>query len=413
MRAASVICNSPRVVHLPVSPALPLVPEWLRERLVRCGGAVPFSTYMEWVLHDPQHGAYGSGRLQIGPKGDFATSPSLGPDFAALLAPQLAQWLEQLASTSAPDARLSLVETGPGEGSLALQLARALAARWPALAEHCELVLVEPNPGMAERQRRLLADAPLPVRWSNFAALAEAPVRGVVLAHEVLDALAVERICSDGEQWRRQLVRLLTTAAGEALALEPGEPLEPELLALLEPLQLAAPGPQRPRGWSSELHSGIAPWLQAAASGLQQGWLLVIDYALEAWRYYAPSRSDGTLMAYRQQRAYADPLLEPGHCDLTAHLCIEQLEASARASGWSPIGGCRQGEALLALGLAQRLHGLQQGATPDQLPELLARREALLRLVDPHALGDFRWLAFARGGSGATERAPAFLSPPP
>lgn len=413
MRAASLVCNSPRAEHLSVSPALPLVPEWLRERLERGGGAVPFSTYMEWVLHDPQHGAYGSGRLQIGPKGDFATSPSLGPDFAALLAPQLAQWLEQLASAGAPDGRLSLVESGPGEGSLALQLARELAARWPALAERCELVLVEPNPGMAERQRRLLATAPLPVRWSSFAALAEAPVRGVLLAHEVLDALAVERISSDGEQWRRQMVRLQGGAAGEVLALEPGEPLEPEHLALLEPLQLAVPGPQRPSGWTSELHSGMAPWLRAAASGLQQGWLLVVDYALEAWRYYAPSRCDGTLMAYRRQRAYADPLLQPGHCDLTAHLCVEQLEAAARASGWSPSGGCRQGEALLALGLAQRLHGLQEGATLDQLPELLARREALLRLVDPHALGDFRWLAFARGISGAATTVPAFLSPPP
>jgi len=413
MRAASVIRNSPRARRLPVSPVSSSVSEWLRARLEACGGAVPFSTYMDWVLHDPEHGAYGSGRLRIGPRGDFATSPSLGPDFAALLAPQLAQWLEQLASSSAPEGRLSLVEAGPGEGNLALQLARELGARWPALAARCELVLVEPNPGMAARQRRLLAQAPLQARWSSFAALAQAPLRGVVLAHEVLDALAVERICSDGDQWRRQLVRLQNSAAGPMLALEPGDPLGTGLQALLEPLQLVAPGLQRPAGWTSELHSGLAPWLREAAGALQQGWLLVIDYALEAWRYYAPSRADGTLMAYRQQRASGDPLQQPGHCDLTAHLCIEQLQAAAQASGWSPIGGCRQGEALLALGLAQRLHGLQEGATPERLPELLGRREALLRLVDPHALGDFRWLAFARGARGAADPIPAFLSPPP
>ncbi|MEY4430420.1 MAG: hypothetical protein RLZZ533_356, partial [Cyanobacteriota bacterium] len=54
-------------------------PPWLAERLRSAGGWVPFSTYMQWALHDPQHGAYGSGRLQVGPRGDFATSPSLGP----------------------------------------------------------------------------------------------------------------------------------------------------------------------------------------------------------------------------------------------------------------------------------------------------------------------------------------------
>lgn len=391
-----------------MSSATPSVPEWLQQRLKRCDGAVPFATYMEWALHDPEHGAYGSGRLSLGPKGDFATSPSLGPDFAALLAPQIAAWLESLPGP------LSLVETGPGEGTLALQLARELAAGWPDLAQRCELVLVEPNPGMAERQRSLLDDAPLPVRWCSFGELAQAPVRGVVLAHEVLDALAVERITSDGERWCRQLVRLDASAdAPPRLLLEPGEPLSPDLLALLEPLQLAEPGPQRPSGFTTELHNGMAPWLEQAGAALEQGWLLVIDYALEAWRYYAPSRSDGTLMAYRQQRAYGDPLLDPGQCDLTAHLCIEQLEIAARTTGWEPIGQCRQGEALLALGLAQRLHGLQEGATPAQLPQLLARREALLRLVDPHALGDFRWLAFSRGDPRAAPGLPAFLSPPP
>lgn len=396
-----------------MSPAASAVPEWLQQRLLAEGGAVPFSTYMGWVLHDPEHGAYGSGRLQIGPQGDFATSPSLGPDFAALLAPQLADWLQQLARATGPEQRLSVVETGPGEGHLALQLARELATGWPELAPRCELVLVEPNAGMAARQRSLLAQARLPVRWSSFQALAGQPLQGVMLAHEVLDALAVERISSDGRQWRRQLVRLADGGEAAALRLETGEPLSAGQLALLEPLQLSEPGPLRPHGWTSELHTGLAPWLQQAATGLQQGWLLVIDYALEARRYYAPSRADGTLLAYRRQRAYADPLLAPGHCDLTAHLCIETLEAAAAASGWMSIGCCRQGEALLALGLAQRLHGLQRRATPDQLPELLARREALLRLVDPHTLGDFRWLALARRPAAGAAAPPAFLRPPP
>jgi len=78
------------------------LPAWLLERLQAAGGAVPFYSYMEWVLHDPAHGAYGSGRLCIGPAGDFATAPSLGPDFAGLLAPQIAEWLTALAAGSGP-----------------------------------------------------------------------------------------------------------------------------------------------------------------------------------------------------------------------------------------------------------------------------------------------------------------------
>jgi len=328
----------------------------------------------------------------------------LGEEFARLLAPQVAHWLALLPA----DEPLALVETGPGEGQLALQLAEALHAGWPSLAGRIELVLVEPNAGLAERQRRHLAACPLPVRWADLRTLAAAPLRGVALAHEVLDALAVERIERRGDRWCRQRVVL----EGNALRLEAGEPLSGALLEPLADLGLLPLDERRPEGWCSELHPGLAPWLAACGEGLAQGWLLVIDYAHEARRYYAPQRSNGTLMAYRRQRASDDPLREPGHWDLTAHLCLESLEAASRAGGWQTLGVCRQGEALLALGLAQRLHGLQQeSGTP--LAELLQRRETLLRLVDPAGLGEFRWIALRRDGQPPTPMTePLFLRPP-
>ena len=385
------------------------VPGWLLQRLRNAGGSVPFRTYMDWVLHDPAQGAYGSGHLRIGPRGDFTTAPSLGSDFATLLAPQVAAWLAELQALRPGDRPLALVETGPGEGSLAADLAEALAAGWPELAAGCELLLVEPNPGMAARQRQRLGGCPLPCRWTSFAALAQSPRWGVLLAHEVLDALPVERIQWDGTLWRRELVVLHKGAQAEPLLrMEPGGTLEPKAAAALPALGLLPPSPPRPAGWRSELHPGVEPWLAAAAAALAAGPLLVIDYALEAWRYYAPQRSAGTLMAYRHQQALADPLAHPGETDLTAHLCIETLQEAARATGWLPLGQCRQGEALLSLGLAERLHGLQHQPTAD-LATLLARREALLRLVDPHALGDFRWLAYSRGVPLAT---PRFLREP-
>ena len=381
-----------------------VAPGWLVQRLQAAGGAVPFRTFMDWALHDPGHGAYGSGRLRVGPRGDFATSPSLGPAFGELLAPQLAEWLGALGPGP-----LALVETGPGEGDLACQLAEALAMDWPGLAARLELVLVEPNGGMAARQQQRLAGAPLPVRWCDWQELAARPLRGVMLAHEVLDALAVERVVWDGALWRQQRVAL--EAAG-SLALEAGEPVADWALAQLEGLGLAGagPAPGRPPGWCSELHPGLEPWLGAAAAGLAEGVLLVVDYALEARRYYSPQRSSGTLMAYRGQQASPDPLRQPGHWDLTAHLCLESLEQAAAAAGWQGLGQCRQGQALLALGLAEGLYDLQQPGRGD-LADRLARREALLRLVDPAGLGEFRWIALGRGAA-ACAQTPRFLREP-
>ena len=404
-------------------------PPWLAQRLRAAGGSVSFAQYMDWALHDPDHGAYGSGRLQVGPAGDFATSPSLGSDFAALLAPQLAQWLLQLDGATlsscgmeSNSGRLSLIEAGPGEGDLAADLAEALVAGWPDLAARLELVLVEPNAGMAARQRQRLSGCPLPVRWCSFAELAAAPAQGVVLAHEVLDALPVERVIWDGSHWRRELVVLDGGGSTKPLLRQaPGDPLDPAADALLWG-QLITRGlagrggvsadGSLPTGWTTELHPTIPSWLAAAAAALEGGVLLVIDYALEAWRYNASTRSAGTLMAYRAQQASGDPLLSPGSWDLTAHLCLETLDAAALASDWRVLGQRRQGEALLALGLAGRLHALQH-SHPSGLATALASREALLRLVDPAGLGDFRWIAYKRGARRVADCSIFLTDPPP
>jgi SAM-dependent MidA family methyltransferase len=386
----------------------PLAPPWLRERLEAAGGSVPFRRFMAWALHDPDHGYYGAGRARIGPGGDFATSPSLGEEFAALLLPQLIEWFDQL-----PGEGLSLLETGPGEGQLAGQLARGLARSRPDLASRLEVVLLDPNPGMVAKQRRSLQGSPLPLRWATWEELGRAPLRGVAIAHEVLDALPVDRVLWDGTCWRWQQV----ACHQGTLALVPGSPLPAETLGELEALgvidQAAANG--RPPGWCTEVHPGLGPWFQACGEAMAEGLLLVVDYALEARRYYAPSRANGTLMAYQGQGASANPLAAPGEWDLTAHLCLDSAQRAAAAAGWRCLGERRQGEALLALGLAERLASLGSAARED-LAACLRRREQLLRLVDPMALGEFRWLVWQRarpGGSGGELRSRCLEDPAP
>ena len=372
-------------------------------RLEAQGEEVSFAQFMDLALHDPEHGAYGSGALKVGPDGDFVTSPSLGPDFAGLLVDQLIQWLDQIAAEH-PGECLSLVEMGPGEGHLAVDLLRELERRVPEWMARLELVLVELNPGMEQRQRQCLAGkANVPVRWVSLETLQVNPVHGVVLAHEVLDAFPVERLLlRDGDL--RQMTVTLEACPDQTHRLQWSdcplpESLQQQLHWARERCGLRLPPDQAEDGWTTEWHTAVGPWMQAVAEALTNGVLLVIDYAHEASRYYNARRPAGTLMAYRQQVASGDLLGSAGLSDLTAHLCLETLIAQAEQSGWQLLGHCRQGEALLALGLSDRLHSLQQ-LPPDRLAEALGRREALLRLVDPAGLGDFRWIALDRVQDG-------------
>ena len=378
-----------------MNPTPAVCPVWLANLFRQAGGVVPFRQYMEWALFHPERGYYGSGQVRIGPAGDFATSPSLGSDFAELLAQQLIALLQSLPTDGR---RLSLVEVGPGEGDLAADLLQAIADRAPDLLQRLELVLVERSAALRSRQQQRIAKTQIdgasmpPLRWCSLKELAAAPVQGVVLAHELLDALPVDRVVFKNGRLQLQGVALQASGCLDWCLLPLPEPMAEAIAAsdcVLPPLDAA-------EGWCSEWHDCYGALMQSLSAAIDQGVLLVIDYALEARRYYSSIRSDGTLVACRSGVAGLDPLESPGAQDLTSHVCIESLNAAAASHGWRPLDQRRQGEMLLALGLAERLHALQQ-LPPLELPQALQRREALLRLVDPAGLGEFRWLLFGRG----------------
>ena len=378
-------------------------PSWLATHLKQVGGVTSFRQYMDLALNDPNHGFYGSGRARVARDGDFVTSPSLGSDFAGLLAAQVVRWLDQF---PADIPTLSLIEIGPGEGDLVADLVDALAEQSPQLLHRLELVLVEANPGMKQRQQaRLQHQTIIPMRWCSMDELMAAPLRGLVLAHELLDALPVERlIYDDGVLWQ-QLVALDNNGA-LVWSKGPLPPLlEEEIEQVCERCGLVLPPLDAEPGWTTEWHIGSLGWFTQLSHALEQGVILVVDYALEMHRYYSARRSDGTLMAVQAQRAGLSPLHAPGSQDLTAHICLETVEDAAVQAGWTALDQVRQGEALLALGLAERLYGLQL-LPPAELPQALQRREALLRLVDPSGLGDFRWILFGKGVNRARFKLP-------
>ena len=125
--------------------------------LKQLGGVTSFRQYMDLALNDPNHGFYGSGRAQISRYGDIVTSTALGTDFAGLLAIQVERWLAEL---PADLPTLSLIEIGPGEGDLLADLVDALSDLSPQILHRLELVLVEANPGMKQRQQARLHTSP-------------------------------------------------------------------------------------------------------------------------------------------------------------------------------------------------------------------------------------------------------------
>ncbi len=357
---------------------------------------------MDLVLNDPENGFYSTGRLNIGRDGDFCTSPSLGNDFARLLAIQVVDWFLDLEKSGIESELFSLVEIGPGEGTLSRDLAIAIAEISPALISKIEFVLVELNVGMRERQEKVVNNLEgIYCRWCDLEDLILRPVTGVVIANEALDAFPVERLIFTGNKVFRQGVALRKINDEyflEFVDLKPTSPIMEFLQESNSLLNIEFPPKDICDRWVTEWHCDLPTWFGKLSKVLINGTLLIVDYAMESKRYYNSNRKDGTLISYRNQKANTNILKDPGLIDLTAHLCIESTISYALINGWKFMGETRQGQALLALGLSRLLFSLQNTSSQD-LSAALNRRESLLRLVDPIGLGEFRWLAFQKDNS--------------
>jgi SAM-dependent MidA family methyltransferase len=160
--------------------------------------------------------------------------------------------------------------------------------------------------------------------------------------------------------------------------------------------RLSAEGISLVDGQRAEICLALEPWLAAAARGLERGVLLLIDYGHPAHELYDPvRRRDGTLRAYVRHRVHDDPYRHVGRQDLTAHVDVTAVERAAVTAGLSHLGTTTQAEFLVGLGAQDLLQAIQSDPATT-LEDYLTVRSAVMRLLDPGAMGRFRVMGFAR-----------------
>ena len=371
-------------------------PDWLIKKIIKMGGTISFYDYMNFVLNDPSNGYYGSGKAELGSQGDFVTSPSLSDDFAFFVGKQIEEWLIQLKNNLC-DQKLFIIDFGAGDGSFLSGLIKYLLESSNNSSEGVSFVIIEPNKGMIEKQKMKLKEflsLGIDILWKGLEEIEGNNINGIFIANEVLDAFPVERITFSKGRLFRQAVSVDKKSSRLFFDKLPiTSELEKSIRFAESKLGITIPPEDAPEGWTTEWHIDNSEWLKGIYEKINNGILLIIDYAKEAKNYYGLRNSNGTIISYKNQQISNNILESPGDSDLTSHICIETLINDAETLGFKNIGTTKQGEALLALGLAERLYEIQKDFKRD-LSKALARREALLRLVDPICLGDFKWFIF-------------------
>lgn len=246
-----------------------------------------------------QHALYGeggfySGSGRAGRRGDFLTSPEVGPLFGQVLAHAIDAVWTKLGTPNG----FTVVEVGAGPGTLA----RSILAAKPQCLEHGEYIAVE----VSASQR-----ASHPDGITSTAEIPTAIEYGVIVANELFDNLPFELwVFDDG--WRQS--HIIEQGDGFAEILRSSE--VPSCL------------PSRvPHGSRAPVHTAAVSWLTEALSRLQHGSLIAFDYC-------TPLTAEVASMPWREWlRTYAGHdrgvhyLRNAGEQDITTQVCIDQLAA--------------------------------------------------------------------------------------
>ena len=308
-----------------------------------------------------QRGFYTS-EGSAGRRGDFITSPEVGPLFGAVVAAALDAWWDELGR---PD-RFDVVEVGAGPGTLA----RSIHASAPRCAESLRYVAVETS--AAQRARH-------PEGVISTGLMPEGPITGVVFANELLDNLPFRLFVFDSG-WKEAFVDV--APGGEFVEILRPVEVVPDLLP-----------PHAAHGTRLPVQEDAASWVRDALTRIARGRLVVFDYCTSATADLATMPWRAWLRTYREHNRGEHYLRNVGLQDITAQVCRDQL----------PEGGVSTDQASFlrrhgidALVEAGRQYWHEHAAMPDlaamKMRSRVAESEALL---DPNGLGGFsvvEWL---------------------
>jgi NADH dehydrogenase [ubiquinone] 1 alpha subcomplex assembly factor 7 len=318
--------------------------------LIAAEGPIPIERYMGLA-----NAHYYATRDAIGAQGDFITAPEVSQMFGEIVGLCLADVWQRAGS---PDC--VLVELGPGRGTLAGDMLRAMKVAGLAPPVH----FIETSPLLRARQAEEHPDA----TWHDTIQTLPDDKPLLIVANEFFDALPVRQLIRTISGWRERMVRQGFDGFEPTAGIVPVDREVPMHLRHVDPGGVIEGCP---------LARKLIRGLSRRIAG-QGGALLIIDYG------YAGGAHGDTLQAVHAH-AYADPFLRPGTSDLTAHVDFAALANTARNVGGVHVEGpVEQGQWLVSLGLSDRAAALSRAA-PNRALEI---GEAYRRLTNPEEMGE-------------------------
>ncbi len=329
--------------------------------LIRADGPISVAEFMRVVLTGRDDSYYRRAD-PLGARGDFVTAPEISQIFGELIG----LWCVDVWQKLGEPKTFTLVELGPGRGTLmkdALRAARVV----PAFLNAVSVAMVEVSEALRRLQQDALREASVAAHWLDR--FEDLDVRGplIVVANEFFDALPIRQWVRGASGWSERCVGL----AGDTLTFGASGTIDARFVA-----EAVRGAPVGSVVETSPARTAIARMIGEAIVR-NGGAVLAIDYGFEG-----PAAGD-TLQAMKAH-AYADVLAEPGHADVTSHVDFAALKDAFVDGGAVTSPLTTQGAFLHRLGGEVRVQTLKRSASVAQASDLDA---AYARLTRADAMG--------------------------
>lgn len=257
---------------------------------------------MESALYDPVTGFY-STRI---PTADFYTAPELHPAFGCILADRLATLLRRVQLVR-PNDRLTLLEAGCGDGTLAATVTRRMRQLHPDVANRLHFILIDRSrKDLTTAVRRITAFGVTVEGYTGIEKVGR--ISGVIYSNELFDAMPAH---------------LIEKNAGKMNEVYVGEDGQYLLRAITSPelaTHAAHVAPHLCEGDRHAVSLESSHWLETAATRLTAGFILSIDYG----KRFTPE-TPNVPRAYRQHQLISDLTSDAGFKDLTVPVDFNAL----------------------------------------------------------------------------------------
>lgn len=331
---------------------------------IAADGPIPFERFMDLALYGANGFYTGPAGGSAGRRGDFITSPEVGPLFGAVLA----RWIDAEWSRLGQPDEFTVIDVGAGPGTLA----RSVGAAAPQCVEALRYVAVEVSP----RQREHHPD------WvASMAQVPGGPIVGVVVMNELLDNRPF-RLAVFDDGWREAYVGLSAHGTFEEILSAPFDPV-PDVLP-----------PNARIGARAPLVDSARSMIESLVGIVERGSVLAVDYGVPLTAELAVRPWRDWLRTYRGNDRGTHYLTEVGRQDITIDVPFDQLPEPDTVRSQTQF---LQLHGITELVEQGRRVWAEQAARPGlEAMKMRSRISESEALLDPRGLGSFLVATWSR-----------------